>query len=326
MRTRRLARFLRPYLPTFGLSLVATVLGSVLEGFSFVLLIPFLRALFGNSAALPAGATPNGVERLLDRTVGGLITDQPVDVAFRNVALLILLVVTVKNVLVYASRLWSAKVQERVVRDLRNALYTHLQGMRLDYFQRTRGGQLLTRMLADTEQAKTLFGDILSTLLQALATVSVYLAILIAMSWKLTLLSVAIAPLFVVTIRPLVRRLRRGVKTALTERGELTSIMQETVAGVRLVKAYGAEAYERRRFGDAAERYARGVIRVQRAALLTSPISETFGALATVILLGVGASMATGANPELRPEAVVGFLFVSLPAPGPLTFLVHLSA
>ena len=312
MRRRRLLGFLTPYAPQVAASLVATAISSALDGFSFILLIPFLRALFGNTGGLAAAHVSNGVEKLLDATVGPLITGRPVGEAFRNVALVILLVVTIKNVLLYWSRLLSAKVQERVVRDMRGAMYAHLQGMRLDYFQRTKGGQLLTRMLADTEQAKQVFGDLLATLLQSLAQVIVYLTILFALSWQLTLLALVLAPLFGLTIRPLIRRLRRGLKSTLVERGELTSVMQETVAGVRLVKAYAAEGYELRRFKDAAERYARSMIRVQRAALLTSPVSETFGALATVVLLWVGANLATGAHPVMAPESFVAFLFVAL--------------
>jgi ATP-binding cassette, subfamily B, bacterial MsbA len=310
--SRRLFRFLKPYLPLVGLSLAAAALSSALDGFSFILLIPFLRAIFGGEAGLTTPSVPNDIERVLDGTIGWLINDRPVSEAFRNVALIILVVVMLKNVLLYTARLLSAKVQERVVRDMRNALYGHLQGMRLDYFQKTRGGQLLTRMLADTEQAKQLFGDHLATLLQSLAQAAVYLTILFTMSARLTLLALLLAPLFVVSLRPVLRRLRRGVRTTLTERGELTSVMQETIAGVRLVKAYGAEGYERRRFRDAAERYARGVIRVQRAALLSSPLSETFGALATVILLWVGVSLATGSGAVMSPEAFVTFLFVAL--------------
>jgi subfamily B ATP-binding cassette protein MsbA len=326
VRRRRLLGFLRPYGPLVALSLVATMVSSALDGFSFILLMPFLRAIFGGAAQLPAGVAPSEVERLLDGTVGWLINERPVAEAFRNVALIILLVVAIKNMLLYWARLLSAKVQERVVRDLRNALYAHLQGMRLDYFQRTRGGQLLTRMLADAEQTKQVFGDLLITLLQALAQVGVYLAILLSLSWRLTLLALLLAPLFAITIRPLIRRLRRGVRTTLAERGELTSVMQETIAGVRLVKAYGAEGYERGRFRDATERYARGMIRVQRAALLTSPVSETFGALATVILLWVGANLATGAAPVMRPEAFVTFLFVALRLMVPAKALANLPA
>ncbi|MBI4541657.1 MAG: ABC transporter ATP-binding protein, partial [Gemmatimonadetes bacterium] len=303
----------------------ATVVASVLDGFSFVLIIPFLRAVFGEVALLPA-AGQNGVERVLEWAMGDLIRQATPAAAFRNVVLVIVGAVTLKNLLAYASRLGSVTVQERVVRDMRTTLYAHLQGMRLDYFQRTRGGQLLTRMLADTEQAKGILGDQAANVVQASCTVVVYLLILLALSWRLSALALVLAPLLILTLRPLVRRLRRGLRRTLDDRGELTSLMQETVAGVRLVKAYGAEGYERRRFGEAAGLYARGVIRVQRLALLSQPISESFGALVTVVLLWVGVRLATGPTAELRPESFIAFLFVALRILTPLKFLANFPA
>ncbi len=310
-RYRRLLRFARPYLPLLLAAFGAAAVGSVLDGFTFAMIIPFLRAVFGESSLLPA-AGQNGVERALDWLVGGLITRVDPATAFRNVAIMILGSVLVKNMLVYGSRLGSANIQEHVVRDLRNAMYQHLQGMRLDYFQRTRGGQLLTRMLADTEQMKGILGDQANALLQAFATVTVYLVILFALSWRLTLLALVLAPLVTFALRPVVKRLSRRLRRTLDDRGELTSLMQETVAGARLVKAYAAEGYERRRFGEAASRYMKGALRVQGLALATQPINETFGALVTVLLLWVGTRLATGPGAQLRPESFIAFLFVAL--------------
>ena len=320
-RYRQLLRFLRPYSPLFLLSLITTVAGSLLDGISFVLLIPFLRAVFQGSVELPDAGAGNAAERVLGWLFGSLLHPGTPAEAFRNVVLLILATVTVKNVLMYVARLAGATVQEKVVRDLRAALYAHLQGMRLDFFQRTRGGQLLSRMLGDTDQARFLVGDLTAQLLQSTATALVYIAILLAVSWRLTLLSLVLAPILVFTLQPLVGRLRRQGRQVLDVRGEMTSIMQETVAGIRLVKAYAAEAYERRRFGDAATRAARGTIRWQQVALLSNPISETFGAVATVILLWFGSRMASGPGATLRPESFIAFLFIALRLLGPLKYL-----
>jgi subfamily B ATP-binding cassette protein MsbA len=321
-RYRQLLGFLRPYLPLFFAALAAAVLSSVLEGFTFVLIIPFLRTVFGNTTALPS-IGGNAVEKVLQWTVGGLMQGSP-RAALRNVTFLILASFAIKNAALYGARLGSVMVQERVVRDLRTRLYAHLQGMRLDFFQRTKGGQLLTRMLADTDQLRGLLGDTAATFLSSIATVIVYLFILIALSWRLTGLALLLAPLLIFSLRPLLGRLRRGFRATLEDRGELTSVMQETVAGVRLVKAYAAEPYERRRFQAAADRYAGGVIRMQRIALLSHPISETFGALLTVVLLWVGAALATGPTATMRPETFITFLAVALRLLTPLKFLASL--
>ena len=315
-----LFRFVRPYLGLVLAALVATVLGTLFDGFTFALVIPFLRAVFGQSSLLPPEGA-NLVEQVLHRVVGPLLPSDNVQVALRNVIVVILVAMVAKNLLVYFSRVSIAVVQERVVRDLRMRLYTHLQGMGLGYFQQTKGGQLLSRMLADAEAVKPIVGNEALNFIQSVATLVVYMVMLIALSWQLTVLSLVLAPLLIVGFRPLVRRLHRGYLRTLDDRGDLTAQMQETVAGVRLVKAYGAEPYERGRFFGAADRYARGVIRMQRLATLSGPISESFGALVTVVLLWVGARMATGPAASMSPESFIMFLFVALRLLVPLKFL-----
>jgi len=319
-RYSELFRFVRPYLGLVLAALVATVLGTVFDGFTFALVIPFLRAVFGARSLLPPEGA-NLVEQVLHRVVGPLLPSDNVQVALRNVIAVILVAVVAKNLLVYFSRVSIAVIQERVVRDLRMQLYTHLQGMGLGYFQQTKGGQLLSRMLADAEAVKPIVGNEALNFIQSVATLFVYVVMLIALSWQLTVLSLVLAPLLIVGLRPLVRRLHRGYLRTLDDRGDLTAQMQETVAGVRLVKAYGAEPYERGRFFAAADRYARGVIRMQRLATLSGPISESFGALVTVVLLWVGARMATGPAASMSPESFIMFLFVALRLLVPLKFL-----
>jgi subfamily B ATP-binding cassette protein MsbA len=315
-----LFRFLRPYLPLILAALVATVVGTLFDGFTFALIIPFLRAVFGASSLLPPEGS-NLVDRVLHTVVGPLLPAGNLGVALRNVIVIILVAMVIKNLLVYFSRLTVAIAQEKVVRDLRLRLYAHLQGMGLAYFHRTKGGQLLSRMLADAEAVKPIVGSEALNFVQSMATLVVYLVMLVALSWRLTVLSLVLAPVLIVGMRPLVRRLRRGYLRTLDDRGDLTALMQETVAGVRLVKSYAAEPYERRRFFTAADRYARGVIRMQRLTTLSGPISESFGALVTVVLLWVGARMATGPAASMTPESFIMFLFVALRLLVPLKFL-----
>jgi len=319
-----LMRFQRPYSGRYVTALLAGVAGSVLDGLTFVLLIPFLRAVFGD-AVLPE-VSRSGAERFLEAVLGPLLAGASTARAFSVVVVLLLITVLIKNVCVYISRIGVTTVGEYVVRDLRTALYTHLQGMRLDYFQRTRGGQLLTRMLADTEAVRPLVGEQLGEAVRSLITAIVYVVILFGISWRLTLLALVLTPILVFVLRPLVGRLRGRYRHLLDDRGELTSLMQETIAGVRLVKAYAAEEYERRRFRQAADGYARGVVRWQKLSLVTQPITETFGALVTVALLWTGLQLASGPEASLRPESFVAFLFIALRLMTPLKFLSNFPA
>src|SRR3990172_3131450 len=150
-RGARLLSLLRPYTLLFVATIVATVVASVLGAFPSVLRLPFLRSLFGD-AGLPAagGGRGSAVEAVLDRIAGPFIHAGTPDLALRNVVIVLLVALLLKNVTGYLASLGSVAIQEGVVRDLRVRLFRHLQTLPLGYFQRTRGGQLVARIISDT--------------------------------------------------------------------------------------------------------------------------------------------------------------------------------
>jgi len=111
----------------------------------------------------------------------------------------------------------------------------------------------------------------------------------VAISWELTLIALVIAPLLIALLQPLLRKLRKGHRRLGNQYGEIASVVQESVSGIRLVKAFQAEPYEERRFVEASDRYARGMARVTRIAALAQPITETVGTAIAVAILWIGA-------------------------------------
>lgn len=322
-RFRRLLRYLGPYRAAFMAAFVAAVVASTLDGFTFALLIPFLRLLFDQGATLPDAATV--VERFLDALVGPLVHTGDRWTALRNVVLLILGTVAIKNVAVYAAAYLARSVQERAARDLRTEVYDHLQRQGLAFFQRVRGGQLMSRVVSDVDEAKLLLSHALISALQQAALVTVYVVFLFSLSWRLTLVTVLLAPLVVLALRPILRRIRARIRAAFNDRGEMTAVLDETIEGARVVKAHGAEPYERQRFREAANRYLGGALRAERYAVMASPVSETLGAGVIVLLLVIGTLLATGDVP-LRPELFVAFLAVSLRLMAPVKALSQFPA
>jgi ATP-binding cassette, subfamily B, bacterial MsbA len=306
----RLLVLLRPYAPLFVANLATTFAASVLDGATFVLLIPFLRTLFGQEALPVAGGSR--VERVLAAVAGPLFAAGSPEAALRNVVLVLLGTLVLKNALGYTASVTSVVIQESVVRDLRVRLFEHLQTLPLGFFQRTRGGQLLARVINDTDQVKSAVTAALAQLLQNLSLMVVYVAILVGLSWRLTLIAVVCAPLLVLIVRPVVRKVRRRSREQAETRGELTSLVSELVASIRLVRAYVAEAFEAERFRALADRYRRGVVRAQRYSLLTSPLSEVFAGAVIVLIFVVGTRLALGQAAGIRPEVLIAFIAVAL--------------
>src|SRR6266496_2098965 len=309
-RSGRLFLLLRPYALLFVANLVATFVASVIDGATFVLLIPFLRTLFGHDPLNVAGGS--AVERLLAVVVGPLFAAGSPGAALRNVVLVLVAAMVVKNVLAYLAAVSSVAIQENVVRDLRVRLFGHLQTLPLDFFQRTRGGQLLSRVINDTDAVKTVVTAALASLMQNLSLIAVYVAILVGLSWRLTLVAIVCAPLLLLIVRPVVGRVRRRSREQADQRGELTSLVSELVGSIKLVRAYVAETFEVDRFRRLADRYRKGVLRAQRYALLTSPVSEVFAGGVIVLIFAVGTRLALGQTAALSPEVLIAFIAVAL--------------
>jgi ATP-binding cassette, subfamily B, bacterial MsbA len=309
-RGARLLRQLRPYTLLFVANIGATLVAAVLDGVTFVLVIPFLRALFGREALPVEGGS--GVERMLAVVAGPLLFGPSPQAALRNVVLILVGALVLKNAFAYAASLFSVAIQEGVVRDLRVALFEHLETLPLNFFQRTRGGQLLARMISDTDQVKSAVTAALASLLQNLCLITVYVTILVGLSWRLTLVALVCAPMLALIIRPMVAKVRRRSREQADNRGELTSMVSELVGSIKLVRAYVAEAFEADRFRTLADRYRKGVMRAQRYALLTSPVSEVFAGLVVVLVFSIGTRLALGPGAVLRPEVLIAFVAVAL--------------
>ncbi|HEY6090182.1 MAG TPA: ATP-binding cassette domain-containing protein, partial [Gemmatimonadaceae bacterium] len=119
--------------------------------------------------------------------------------------------------------------------------------------------------------------------------VLVYIAILFSISWKLSLIALVILPLLGFSLQPMLKKLRRGNLRRGNVHGEMTSVLQETISGIRLVKASSAESYEEARFADGSNKYARSSLKLTRLALLAPPITEIIGTLIAVLILWIGA-------------------------------------
>src|SRR5712691_3487554 len=309
-RGARVLGLFRPYTLLFAVNVAATFVAAAMDGATFVLLIPFLRTLFGQQALPATGGSQ--VEAVLAKIAGPFLAAGTPAVALRNVVLVLLGALVLKNVAQYAAAVSSVAIEEGVVRDLRVRLFRHLQTLPLGFFQRTKGGQLLARVVSDTDQVKTAVTAALASLLRNVSLIVVYVAILLGLSWRLTLIAIVAAPVLALIIRPMIARVRRRSREQADERGELTSLVAEMVASIKLVRAYVAEAFEAERFQRLADRYRRRVLRAQRWSTLTSPVSEIFAGLVIVLIFSYGTHLALGASATLRPEVFITFIAVAL--------------
>ncbi len=301
----RLWAFVRPHRGKLVGVVALNIVAAIADVFSFTLLIPFLNALFGLEQILPSSGKL--LTRVLQATIGALIVDGDKMASLRNVILLILVAVTVKNVLVWLSGQVGVKLQEFVVRDLRDKVYAHLLRLPLPWFTRNKVGQILSRILNDTNNAKVVATELVTRSIWSSAQVLASLVSMFVTSWKLSLAALVVAPLTIGALQPVLRKLRKGYKRLGNDQGEITSLVQEVVSGVRLIKSYGAEGMEEQRFVRRNADFAKGYVRIGRLAMLSGPVTETLGAFTAVAILWFGALLVLSEN-ALQASELIMFL------------------
>ena len=300
---RRLLRFLRPHAWRLGGNVVLNVLAAALDGIAFTLLIPFLNTLFGLEAQIASGM--GWLTALQQALIGPFLDPADPMGSLRAVILVILTMVALKNLALWGGGQFGASLQEYITRDLRHAVFSHLQRLPLTWFSRTRTGQVIARVLTDTEQTKAVLAEVATRSIQNVATILVTVVILFRMSPRLTLVALVIAPAVMAVLQPLLRKLRKGHRRLRQEYGEMTSVLQEVVSGIRLVKSFRGEPYGDARFLGASAHYSRGMTRMQRLALLAGPLTEVLG---TIIALGV---LWIGAREVLQTKTMDGGILIT---------------
>ena len=332
----RILSYLRPHGGVYVAAVVAAFLFAVMDAFSLVLLIPFLRTLFadrpgagegdGGVGAGAAGAEGSGadegfLESLLDLTVRRFVDLQgdPGEAILR-IILFILIVFALKNLFDFTRGYLVARVEQGVTRDLRNRVYDHLLDLDLGFFGRTRTGQIISRLTHDVEQLRTLLARELSKVVSSFFELLAMVTGMLSISMPLTLAAFVVVPGTMAIWGPLVGRLRRGDRRVLNLAGEINSHIQETISGVRLVKSSAAEAHERARFRVLTDDYFRTYVRTERLRALAAPITEMLAALGTAVILWYGARLVL-AGDGLGPERFIVFLGLSMKLYAPIKYL-----
>ena len=326
----RILEYLRPYLPVFLAAVAASFLFAGLDAFSLALLIPFLRALLspaseGDSAA--SGSAGEGVlDRLLDATAGRFVgaASDPLETV-QALIVLILVVFAVKNVFDFMKTYLGAMVEQGVTRDIRNEVYDHLMDLDLVFFGRTRIGQIVSRLTHDVEQVRTLVTKEITRAISSFFELAAAFLFMVLISLPLTLLALVVLPGTMAIWGPMLKRLRSGNRRVLHLAGEVNAHVQETLSGIRLVKASASEAHERSRFQGLTDHYFRTFLRTERIRALAAPITEMVAALGTVAILWYGARLVLVEGVLTGPEFMT-FVVLSTKLYAPVKYLSKLPA
>lgn len=280
----RLLRYVLPYKKFLASSISATVFYSVFSGASIYLILPLLNTLFSQTSPQMIIAPANAP--IFDRvkiSAENLVT-QFVFGGTKSNALLKICVVIVaafflRNIFGYAQSYFMAFVEQGLMRDIRNGLYRKIQDLSIGYFTSERTGSLISRITNDVFVINGGVTASFVTMIREPLLVIVYLCIALAMSWRLTLLSFLVTPFTLIIISWLGMKLHREGDLSQKLIAELTSLLQETISGIKVVHSFGMEKYEIDKFEGHTRNYFKSILKITHIRNLFSDHRISFRSL-----------------------------------------------
>jgi len=344
----RLLRYLQPYRARFAVALACMVVYALMSALALGMISPFMQVLFERngdgqvrSLALPGHTSPahmlelareplraDNVTRwpqlIRARAERSLVVARPL-VALERICLFILIVLLLKNLADYLQAYLMVSVEQATVRDLRAALLAQLQRMSLSFYHSRRTGNLLARVTNDVEYLREALAAGISNLVKGSLTLAGCLAWAFYASWHLALVSLLVVPPLVLALATIGRKMRKRSDAAQERMGDLTAILQENISGVRVVKAFGMEAFEQRKFEDANQAFYRAFVRMRRVAAAARPLGEVVMVVAAVGMLWLG-GVEIFTRQTLAPHQFVLFVTALLTTSSPIRSLSELNA
>lgn len=329
----RLLKYLKPYRGRMLLSVVCMICFAVFSSFSVWMIAPFLDTLFSGNTffgsteiaetikkspetqvsfnRMRTDSTSDSQERTRAVTIKKIESlrdlrmtlKSAMDVyllrgskmqSLRRICVVFFFLFLFKNVFGYFQAYLMAFIEQRIAKDLMDDLYTHMHRLSLRYFQKRRAGQLISRVTNDVQIAIKPINVTFTSLIRDPLLILLFMGMAIVISWKLSFIAFILLPLSLLFIVSIGRRLRKVSTLRQEQMANITSILQETVTGIRVVKAFAMEKFEIAKFLKETKHYLRSILHITRTQKMVSPVSEQLTVLVSLFILWYGGMQVIG--------------------------------
>ena len=318
----RILQYVKPYWKHLLLSIIFTIFFAILNGVSVYLTIPLLDTLFQESnrgqvveqisPIEKAGSIlPNWILNIgdsLSKNFNEFVLSGDKTDALLKICLLVLIAFFLKNIFNYLQAYFMTYVEYGAMNDLRNVAYKHLHQLPMGFFKKERVGNLISRFTNDVAIVQASITATFLNLIREPLTIIVFLIIALSISWRLTLISLIVLPFTMIIIYLIGLKLRKQSGKIQAKLADITSILQETISGVKIVKSFTMEEYENRKFFSETLSYFKLILKIVRVRNLSSPLTEFLSVIIGVFIIYYGGVLVLEQN-TLKASEFLGFLF-----------------
>lgn len=307
-----LKRFIPPYKFRLTRSIIFNLLHAIFGAIAIGMLSPILGILFGISPEVTEKVDFAFEAKAIKELFAYYITYVKVTYGASSTLIFIgifaVLATALKTGFAYLAAYETIYIRNGVVRDIRKQIYNKILSLPLPFFSKEKKGDIISRMTGDVQEVE---GSIMSSLdmfFQSPILILVYLSAMLMMSWELTLFVLILLPIMGGLIGRVGKNLKRHSRDGQNKMGELLSLMEETLSGLRIIKAFNAEKKVKEKFSGENESYRRIQNRLMRRRSLAHPMSEFLGTIVIVIVLWFGGTLILNHTGSLSASEFIAYI------------------
>jgi len=275
----KLLQFVKPYKLLFGAAIICMGVSAVFDGVSLAMIVPLADKIMADKKIIVPAKLPDFLAGIVDK-----INNTAPAVLLNYMLLVVLLLFLLKGIFGFLQSYLMSDIGQRVIRDIRNQLYTKIQSLSLNYFTHKRGGELMSRITNDVKLVENAVSYGSTDLIYQSLQVAIFATVIFFIYFKLALIAVVFLPLISLPIVRVGKALRKLSKRSQEKIADTNSLLYETIMGARIVKAFNMEEHEINKFNRVNYDYYRLSMKTIKRSLLLSPVTEFLGVLAGVLV------------------------------------------
>lgn len=309
---RRIFKYVKPYVKQLILANIFTILVVIFSLLSVLMIFPFIDLLFKENITVPAQDISSifDLKDIIVYNFSKIVSQYDKLDILKYLCALIFITFLLKNLFIYLQTYYMSVVEQGILKDLRFDLYSHYLNLPLSFFTEERKGNLISRIVNDVQIIKDSLIAVINSIFRDPPSIIAFSIILFLFNWKLTLIIFFLAPLTGIILSRIGNSLKRSSIKSQEKISDITSTLDETLGAIRVVKAFGMENYEKRKFETQNNTYFELLVNIYRKRALGSPVSEVIGVIIIVIILYIfGQEILTG-DSDMTPGAFIFYLAV----------------
>lgn len=307
-----LRRFIPPYKKELILNVFYNILSAVFGAFSFGLLIPALEILFGSKELVtnqvPWGFSLDSLLNNFNFYISKVIAQYGHERALVYIGFFIIIMVFLKVLFTYLSNYEMIEIRNGVVRDIRILIYKKILRLPLGYFSEERKGDIMARMTGDVAEVENSIMNSLDMMIKNPILIVISVGVMVYMSWSLTIFVFVMFPIAAYIIGRIGRSLKKESRIGQNKMGDILSIIEEDLSGLRVIKSFNAEESATKRFEAENQSYFFTMNRLMWKRFLAQPVSEFLGTTVIMIVMWYGGKLILNNESSLNAAAFIGYL------------------